>query len=183
MSILGGQASGMGRILVLTLVIVGWLLIGSPVHAELAANQAVFTDHSGTKCGVIGLSDGTLSLVGEFDCVTYSEGVDVTSDGRWAVIGNSATTAAKLWLVDLQDPKQPVVQDTIVDTGLQSIEELDIAPDDSFGIAVRAGLHCAPYTHRRIGTYPDGAVRISPGPFNTDDQVTTLLDALEQIAG
>jgi cysteine desulfurase/selenocysteine lyase len=55
--------------------------------------------------------------------------------------------------------------------------------DDSFEIAVRPGLHCSPYVHRRLGTFPDGAVRISPGDFNTMDQVNQLLDALDQIAG
>jgi cysteine desulfurase / selenocysteine lyase len=55
--------------------------------------------------------------------------------------------------------------------------------DDSFQIAVRPGLHCAPYTHRRLGTFPDGAVRISPGAFNTGDQLNQLIEALDQIAG
>lgn len=55
--------------------------------------------------------------------------------------------------------------------------------DDSFGIAVRPGLHCAPYTHRRLGTFPDGAVRVSPGVFNTDEELDQLIDALDQIAG
>lgn len=55
--------------------------------------------------------------------------------------------------------------------------------DDSFGIAVRPGLHCAPYTHRRLGTFPDGAVRVSPGAFNTDDELAQLIEALDQIAG
>lgn len=55
--------------------------------------------------------------------------------------------------------------------------------DDSFGIAVRPGLHCAPYTHRRLGTFPDGAVRVSPGAFNTDEELDQLIDALDQIAG
>lgn len=55
--------------------------------------------------------------------------------------------------------------------------------DDSFGIAVRPGLHCAPYTHRRLGTFPDGAVRISPGAFNTGDELNQLIEALDQIAG
>ncbi len=55
--------------------------------------------------------------------------------------------------------------------------------DDSFEIAVRPGLHCAPYCHRQIGTFPSGTVRISPGPFNTDEELDTLLDALDQIAG
>lgn len=55
--------------------------------------------------------------------------------------------------------------------------------DDSFDIAVRPGLHCAPYTHKRLGTFPSGTVRISPGPFNTDDELQALMDALDQIAG
>jgi len=55
--------------------------------------------------------------------------------------------------------------------------------DDSFDIAVRPGLHCAPYCHRVLGTFPSGSVRVSPGPFNSDEQVATLLDALDQIAG
>lgn len=55
--------------------------------------------------------------------------------------------------------------------------------DDSFDIAVRPGLHCSPYIHRRLGTFPSGAVRISPGDFNTDDELSQLLEALNQIAG
>ena len=35
--------------------------------------------------------------------------------------------------------------------------------DQAFEIAIRPGLHCAPYIHRAIGTFPDGAVRVSPG--------------------
>jgi len=55
--------------------------------------------------------------------------------------------------------------------------------DDSFEIAVRPGLHCAPYCHRALGTFPSGTVRISPGPFNTDEELATLLNALDQVAG
>jgi len=53
--------------------------------------------------------------------------------------------------------------------------------DESFTIAVRPGLHCSPYAHRTLGTFPDGAIRISPGHFNTDEQLSTLLDALRQL--
>lgn len=55
--------------------------------------------------------------------------------------------------------------------------------DDSFDLAVRPGLHCAPYMHRQLGTFPAGTVRISPGAFNTEEELHQLLDALEQIAG
>jgi selenocysteine lyase/cysteine desulfurase len=54
--------------------------------------------------------------------------------------------------------------------------------DESFSIAVRPGLHCSPYAHKTIGTFPDGAIRISPGHFNTQKELATLLDALQQLA-
>ena len=37
--------------------------------------------------------------------------------------------------------------------------------DQSFDIAVRPGLHCAPFAHQVLGTFPDGTIRISPGFF------------------
>lgn len=54
--------------------------------------------------------------------------------------------------------------------------------DQSFGIAVRPGLHCAPFAHQVLGTFPDGTVRISPGYFNTEDDIDQLLIALDKIA-
>jgi cysteine desulfurase/selenocysteine lyase len=53
--------------------------------------------------------------------------------------------------------------------------------DQAFEIAIRPGLHCAPYIHRAIGTFPDGAVRVSPGPFNTNEDIDTLANALAEI--
>ncbi|MBP3957710.1 cysteine desulfurase [Gemmata sp. G18] len=53
--------------------------------------------------------------------------------------------------------------------------------DQSFNIAVRPGLHCAPYIHKALGTAPDGLVRVSPGSFNTEADIDHLVDALKQI--
>jgi cysteine desulfurase family protein len=60
-------------------------------------------------------------------------------------------------------------------------QDLALGLDASHGIAVRAGLHCAPYIHRALGTYPDGTLRVSPGPFNTSDDIETLLKALTEM--
>jgi cysteine desulfurase family protein len=54
--------------------------------------------------------------------------------------------------------------------------------DTSFDIAVRPGLHCAPYIHRRLGSYPGGTLRLSPGPFSTPDDVDAFVQALSEIA-
>jgi cysteine desulfurase family protein len=53
--------------------------------------------------------------------------------------------------------------------------------DQAFDIAIRPGLHCAPYIHRALGTFPDGTVRVSTGPFNTADDIDRLAEALGQI--
>jgi selenocysteine lyase/cysteine desulfurase len=53
--------------------------------------------------------------------------------------------------------------------------------DQSFDIAVRPGLHCAPYVHKAVGSYPDGLVRVSPGPFNTSAEIDTLVGALREV--
>lgn len=53
--------------------------------------------------------------------------------------------------------------------------------DREYGIAVRAGLHCAPRAHRAIGSYPDGTLRISPGWCNTLADIDTCCDALISI--
>jgi len=54
--------------------------------------------------------------------------------------------------------------------------------DSSFNIAVRPGLHCAPYVHKAIGTAPEGLVRASPGPFNTEADIDALISAVREIA-
>jgi cysteine desulfurase family protein len=53
--------------------------------------------------------------------------------------------------------------------------------DQAFDIAVRPGLHCAPYIHRSLGTFPDGTVRVSPGAFSTDADMDHLARALAEI--
>jgi cysteine desulfurase family protein len=53
--------------------------------------------------------------------------------------------------------------------------------DVSFEIAVRPGLHCAPYIHRAMGTFPEGTLRLSPGPFTTSVQIDSFIHALCEI--
>jgi cysteine desulfurase/selenocysteine lyase len=53
--------------------------------------------------------------------------------------------------------------------------------DQAFEIAIRPGLHCAPYVHHAMGTFPDGTVRVSPGPFSTEAEMDQLAAALGEI--
>lgn len=53
--------------------------------------------------------------------------------------------------------------------------------DTAYDIAVRAGLHCAPLAHRTLGTFPEGTVRVSPGYFNSEEDIAFFLEAVESI--
>lgn len=54
--------------------------------------------------------------------------------------------------------------------------------DQEFGIACRAGLQCAPWAHRSIGTLKTGVIRFSPGYFNTTDEIVQAIKAVTYIA-
>jgi len=94
------------------------------------------------------------------DWVQESDGWKVA--GRW----DADTHVGALSLV-VPEPLDPHDLGAILDT--------------SFDIAVRPGLHCAPYIHRAIGTFPEGTLRMSVGPFTTREEIAALLSALAEI--
>lgn len=68
---------------------------------------------------------------------------------------------------------------------VEGLEALDAGTmlDVDYNIACRTGLHCAPLVHEQIGTSKlHGAIRFGLGPHNTDEQITTAIDAVREIA-
>jgi selenocysteine lyase/cysteine desulfurase len=63
-----------------------------------------------------------------------------------------------------------------------SPDEIGRRLDDDYSIMVRSATHCAPDAHRHAGTFPDGAVRVSPGYFNTPEEIDLLIGAVKAIA-
>ncbi|HAH78016.1 MAG TPA: hypothetical protein DCL64_00675 [Ruminococcaceae bacterium] len=49
------------------------------------------------------------------------------------------------------------------------------------GVAVRAGLHCAPTAHRFMGTLETGAVRVCPSAFTTEADADGFLRAVKRL--
>ncbi len=49
------------------------------------------------------------------------------------------------------------------------------------GIAVRAGLHCAPLAHRHFDTFPDGTARFVPSAFSDSQEVDKICKFFAQI--
>ena len=46
------------------------------------------------------------------------------------------------------------------------------------GYETRPGLHCAPSAHKTLGTFPQGALRVSPGYFTEEGEIDGFIDAL-----
>lgn len=73
-------------------------------------------------------------------------------------------------------------------TGVVSVQTVTADPsaaafelDARYGIMTRVGLHCAPSAHKTLGTFPTGTVRFSFGWWNTPEEISYALNALEEI--
>ena len=53
--------------------------------------------------------------------------------------------------------------------------------DRDYGIKTRCGLHCAPAAHKTLGTFPRGTVRLSPGHFNTREEIEYTLSSIHKV--
>jgi len=59
---------------------------------------------------------------------------------------------------------------------------LALGLSEKYGIETRPGLHCAPIAHRTLGSFPEGALRLSPGYFNSEEEIDITIDALKELA-
>lgn len=134
------------------------------------------------------LESGTPNLVG---IAGLRAGIEyILSRGIPAIRAHEQKLIGKL-IHALEDDERFILygsKDAARKVGILSINVKGFKPseigailDQSFDIAVRPGLHCAPFAHQVIGTFPDGAVRISPGCFNTEEDISLFIDALDKI--
>jgi selenocysteine lyase/cysteine desulfurase len=88
---------------------------------------------------------------------------------------------ARFHLYGTLDREQRVATLALNVSGYTAAEAAGIL-DEAFQIAVRPGLHCAPYVHSDLGLFPEGAIRISVGYFNTSGDIDRCVAALKEIA-
>ena len=81
-------------------------------------------------------------------------------------------------------PNNPDCRVAVVSFNLTNVdpEEVGTVLDEVFNIMVRTGLHCSPQAHLTIGTIEHGTVRVSPGFFNTPEEIDYFIDAVREIA-
>lgn len=135
------------------------------------------------------LESGTPNTVG---IAGLRAGIEyVLSKGITTIRTHEQNLTNKLMQVFLHDQRFVLYGTTDITkrVGILSIKVKGFKPqevggilDQSFNIAVRPGLHCAPFAHQMMGTFPDGTIRISPGCFNTENDIDQLITALTKIA-
>jgi cysteine desulfurase family protein len=134
------------------------------------------------------LEAGTLNMMG---IIGLSAGLDFLEDkGIESIHGREMELVTRLrdGLSGLGGMELFCAEDLSGHVGLLTVDVKGLHPEDTgaildgdFGIAVRSGLHCAPLVHETMGTYPQGAIRFSLGPFNTAEDIDSAIEAMAEI--
>ena len=78
-----------------------------------------------------------------------------------------------------QEKRAPIVALNIRDEDAAKVSEILW---EDYGIATRAGAHCAPLMHESLGTTEQGVVRFSFSSFNTMEEIKTAIEAIRELA-
>jgi cysteine desulfurase family protein len=73
---------------------------------------------------------------------------------------------------------------SVISFNIDKMESLDVGTllDGEYDIACRTGLQCAPLVHEQLGTAQiGGSVRMSIGPFNTENDIKAAIEAVGEI--
>ncbi len=151
---------------------------GSQSESEEQPRELPEALESGTPNtpGIAGLGEA-LAFVSEQGIATLHERAQPLARGlehRLRTIGG----------VDVWGPGDAASAVPVVSFVIRDADPVLVATrlEDDWGIRVRVGLHCAPAAHRRLGTFPAGTLRASPGPLNTEREIDALASAVAEIA-
>lgn len=125
--------------------------------------------------GIGGLGAGIDFVLGE--------GIEKIRAHEEKLIGLLIGGLRKVPGVSIIGPLEAAERTSLVTFNVDGLEPQDIGLrlEDDYNIMVRCGAHCSPSAHRTAGTYPTGAVRVSPGYFNTAADIEAFLTAITEI--
>jgi cysteine desulfurase family protein len=127
--------------------------------------------------GIVGLEAAVAWLT--------ERGVQAVHQHEQALVGQLLEGLSRISGVRQFGPASANDRVGVVSINVEGVDPQTVAAilDQTFGIEVRAGLHCAPGVHRAIGSFVDGGtVRLSVGPFTTAADIAAAIEALGQIA-
>jgi len=127
----------------------------------------------------------TVGLAGLLAGVQYlaERGVDEVRRHETAITARLLEGLAAIDAVTVYGPARADESVAVVSFNVAGVSPSDVCTllDREHGVMARSGLHCAPSAHRTLGTYPEGAARLSAGPFTTDADVDRTVTAVREI--
>ena len=126
--------------------------------------------------GIIGLGYSVRKL--------QKTGLDQIQSAEHKMVRHLDETLRNMKGITVYGPADCRKKTGIVTFNIDGMESETIASllDDDFGIATRAGFHCAGLAHKTIGTWDTGAVRLSVSIFNNMRQMELAADAIFRIS-
>lgn len=131
---------------------------------------------------------GTLNMPG---IVGLNEGIKFINNEGLNSIYEKNSYLRNLLISNLQDIKNIQLYEDFSNSNYTSCvsfnstkmdtAELSYELDYKYGVKNRSGLHCAPLTHKSIGSFPDGTVRLSISYFNTIEDINYTVDSINKI--
>nr|WP_220185901.1 aminotransferase class V-fold PLP-dependent enzyme [Paenactinomyces guangxiensis] len=124
--------------------------------------------------GIAGLGAGVDFLL--------KTGVETVYQHEMKLINQLWEGLARIEGINLLSPAPPDLP--ILSFNIKDVDGIEVAAilDQHYQIAVRAGFHCAALAHQSLGTDNRGAVRVSPGYFNTQKEMEQFLQAIRDIS-
>jgi cysteine desulfurase family protein len=106
--------------------------------------------------------------------------VEAVTEHEHGLVGLLATGLGTITGVRLHGWTESAQHTGVLSFTLDGIDSGELAAwlDRRHGVCLRAGLHCAPAAHRRLGTFPDGTLRAGVGPFNSEEDIDALVKAV-----
>ena len=125
--------------------------------------------------GIVGLREGV-----EFILEEGIEKIQAHERSLVKKLRDELSRVPGIKLYGTSDVKQSVAPISFTVEGIEP-QEFSLILDESFHIASRAGLHCAPLMHETLGTAPQGSIRFSTGYFNTLNEIEKAANAVKEI--
>ena len=153
---------------------------GTGSHSELEEQptELPFKFECGTvnSAGIAGLGAGLKYI--------FEEGTERILTHEQSLTDRLIKGLARIPRVTVYQAKGGAGQAPVVSLTIEGAEPMEVGAilDQAFDTKVRTGLHCAPVAHKTLGTFPLGTVRLSPGYFNTAEEIDFVIKAIEKIA-
>ncbi|KUO49746.1 MAG: cysteine desulfurase [Desulfitibacter sp. BRH_c19] len=155
------------------------ILGGTGSKSHLLEQPVAFPDRleSGTPNtpGIMGLTAG-IEFINKI-------GLDKIKKHESDLLSKFLDGCSQLPEIKIYGAKDLSMQTPCVSLNINEIDggQLSFILDQVYGIMTRSGLHCSPWAHQTMGTFPEGTVRFSFGWFNTLEEIEYTINALKEI--